>query len=1827
MDQQQTEQGAAANACLPQTITILLDGVFDFVDYLDYHVTNYNKLYPHITVQLNRVGGDFTALQEELIASASSPSPSTNSTWDGSIFPVQIMGALVEANALWDWTDYIDEAPADKSSPTSGSENSSSSSSSDNHAHNSLLQWPDVLPFFRNEVAVYDTQVKVLPLDGDLLLMYYRKDLLEEHGLNVPRTWDEYTQVAKYFHNKALGPNGTPLYGSCISRVKQCGNPYWTSLLLSSLTQTMGTSSGFLLDPTAPDTTTTTRSSGSSSSSSSSSSATTANDGADNKIEKETSDWNFFLRSKDEVDWDPILLGQAMEETLRYTTEQVQYGHPEELSGSCLAANYAFNEGQCALTVNWGNQLAGLLNEGQNGTFEVGVAPTPGSRRILDRRSRTLVDCTTTNCPHGILYSDLGLVNVAPYAAFGGWAAGVNSKIAPSTQRAMAHFFSYLSNPAQSVQDVLPHERSTFAQPYRYSQLQSSLWMDGIDSSLSSGKMGLITDFARATRDGFVDSQNTVLEVRISEGQGIREIIDDEIHLFLSASEKFGRNLTQAHRSNATLQMTERIRKVLKLDEQDEILRNRAQQANDNANSLDGKNIPILVQNYTLLERYQQSLHVFPEPANQYYIESSLRMAGWGLGGMICGGALLVLFWTLWYRRHRVIIAAQSNILIQSSVGIFFLGLTIPLLSLDESLGLNKEVLDYTCMVIPWCYTLGFTILFSAVYAKIRQCKKVYSDPHRHHNVLLVPPRSAVKLCFRLLMLNGAILFIWNTVDPLLWYREEMPGTSSSSSLWDREGDTGRARIALPDTYGTCRGEGNGYIGFATLLFVVNQTMLVFAILQAFKCRFLTVEFNEMQWLPLALVPLVEAWTVGAPILFLVQAYPTGIFIVLTMVIGFSSVSAMLAIFAPKEWYIRKDYHDMEKKKVRHGPHPSGVVVLSHPDVSQVMSMASFADFLHGESLQRSTHLSCLVPCSNSLKQVADAREIERLQFMLDSFDSSNIELEQEICAINVKLAEAEKPEVKVAASVNLQGIQGELARPRPGSTRAEIEHSMSSTIKEKCDEILSMADEDFSDSEWSDEPDEKAENEENTDVLMEGMNNPEFTERSNSEQGPGSWKAPSVSENSASEREHSEHGPDSWRAPWATDSSEHSGPGPDSWRAPSVHGPDSWKMHKTSNDDDSYGYGLDTADVGVNSLVATPNSSLAVYEDSNSREVSRSSEHDLESGAGTRSRLHSTPERISHLPSSSSSQSVSVFEDSPAREAPPSPYSPSRRGYSEPRPEQSPGSFSMFEGDAPSSVGAASTSVGMSTTLSLSLDEDSNSGSTALGPSPPTSIGDSTAPHSTKMKILKHAQSPSRTLDTQRSPSTSTAGTKEEVGLSPGVVAGTKRGQEDDLSCTSSGSDDSGKLIRKKEYSVLDSALDTDDLEAIELNASRLAESLKSRLNDTMLSDYGDDTTVKEDLSVKICASFDTDAGESMADMILNTLLEPSLFDNLTGVSRDGQRIQDARALNSSIGGSSSGSDGGGVLFAENTGLSAGEASSAEDVFRDTPTSSNGLIRGWDTRFNGEHTQKAGEPSRGDYLRDDQGGLSREGASFSRNKLETGRQEDFEVAGPRRVIDSKGYSPKKSPVPAATKQEGDVKDGRFPMNGIFNMGMEGANLPATSASNPSWTPPDDLDLHVTGEGKNLSSLERHQKQLQEQRHLHEQNIPWSPPDELTSSFEVGDWAAVGTMASILADDTDSQSTSSRATDSVSESISSIDATQSASALDTPMANHLDKLVGQQDWDGIKNAAVKYETKPNRSNLNNSHETPPQLEEKRRRKREIEAWRSSISQSFTRSPD
>lgn len=206
-----------------KTIRLIAPGGPDDVVYWDNVADRWSNradefyLQTGIHVEVIRVG--FANLASEMLANSGQP------VYDGYIFVPSLVGEVTEKGGLADLTEFV-----------AGSEQ---------------VAWTDILPFSREHQAIYDNRVRLFPCDGDVLSLYYRKDLFDQYNKSPPRTWDEYTEIAKFFHGKSVqvGNETKKLVGSCVDRTKLCAmRDYWAQMVLGTIAQSHGTRSGLLFN-------------------------------------------------------------------------------------------------------------------------------------------------------------------------------------------------------------------------------------------------------------------------------------------------------------------------------------------------------------------------------------------------------------------------------------------------------------------------------------------------------------------------------------------------------------------------------------------------------------------------------------------------------------------------------------------------------------------------------------------------------------------------------------------------------------------------------------------------------------------------------------------------------------------------------------------------------------------------------------------------------------------------------------------------------------------------------------------------------------------------------------------------------------------------------------------------------------------------------------------------------------------------------------------------------------------------------------------------------------------------------------------------------------------------------------------------------------------------------------------------------------------------------------------------------------------------------------------------------------------------------------------
>lgn len=462
------------------------------------------------------------------------------------------------------------------------------------------------------------------PFDGDLLHLFYNKEILNYYNFQAPRTWQEYNDIAEQVHGKVYPPTNKTLMGSCIGRQPQCAGPYWAMQVLSSMTQTRGASEGSLFDT---------------------------------------------------KDMSP-LTHEALIETLKIFEKQHEYGHPTELE-NCIGINMADDD--CALTVNWGNVF---LQDAIPG--KLGIDRVPGSQRVLDRETGRLVACTKDLCPNAVYYDDIGFVNYAPYAAFGGWSGAVsldssvlhskfirtifsyhsilftqvNGNISDEKKKLAMEFLAFSASEEQSSKLVIPKVGSREAKagydPYRLGHMNVEDYVEqGFDRETTEAYLGSIKEGLR--------SPNLVVDIRFPEATKMMSILDSAVINHLNTTK--GNEVTDQMRRDVVTDATAAMTKTI-------------QKYDTRANSEKSEKI---------LSQYQKLRGVYGKLNEDKNLIGDVRWVGYALGFVIIAMALLFSGWVAINRKHRVVKISQPIFLHLICFGVLVLSCAIFPLGIDDT--------------------------------------------------------------------------------------------------------------------------------------------------------------------------------------------------------------------------------------------------------------------------------------------------------------------------------------------------------------------------------------------------------------------------------------------------------------------------------------------------------------------------------------------------------------------------------------------------------------------------------------------------------------------------------------------------------------------------------------------------------------------------------------------------------------------------------------------------------------------------------------------------------------------------------------------------------------------------------------------------------------------------------------------------------------------------------------------------------------------------------------------------------------------------------------
>ena len=289
------------------------------------------------------------------------------------------------------------------------------------------------------------------------------------------------------------------------------------------------------------------------------------------------------------------------------------------------------------------------------------------------------------------------------------------------------------------------------------------------------------------------------------------------------------------------------------------------------------------------------------------YLASYLRYGG---VFAVCLQFLLssgIAFWVWYNRTKRIILTAQPTFLILISLGCFICAASIVPLTIqgdyryvqDPTTGqLTDEVdpairgVDIACMANIWLFSIGFVIVFSALFAKIWRVKKLM-DSGRRCERRVVDVKDVLPIMVIMLLIVIAILVSWQMVDALRWERDILQTDQDDFPI---------------RSIGQCRtGNANSMYYFLGPLFLLMIGCLLYSLYLSYITR--KQQFTEGTWITASIASIAQILLLGLPVMFIVHDDTNASFFVLSGLIFMMSITITSLIFGPKMYdlHIRKD--------------------------------------------------------------------------------------------------------------------------------------------------------------------------------------------------------------------------------------------------------------------------------------------------------------------------------------------------------------------------------------------------------------------------------------------------------------------------------------------------------------------------------------------------------------------------------------------------------------------------------------------------------------------------------------------------------------------------------------------------------------------------------------------------------------------------------------------------------------------------------------------------------------------------------------------------------
>jgi len=292
-------------------------------------------------------------------------------------------------------------------------------------------------------------------------------------------------------------------------------------------------------------------------------------------------------------------------------------------------------------------------------------------------------------------------------------------------------------------------------------------------------------------------------------------------------------------------------------------------------------------------------MSILQKNSNYNYISTWAVPLAWVLSSAVSFSGACFAFWLYKNRLHKVVKFSQPEFMCLILFGAVLITFSlVPLAhddtgieyySLDGILNLEawNQKLDNACKTVPWLYLTGFSLEFSALFAKSLRLKKIFLAKSLRR--IRITVKDMAPILVACLCACWFLCAVWTGVSPLHWQR--VPVAFDATGF-------------MTVSYAHCT--SHSFAGFFSAAILLQVGCLLFAMMVCYQTRNVQEDFVENKWITIVLINMMTTIVLTVLLGFFMRESPSALFAIEAMNAFMTGFGVMFVMVVPKIQIVMK---------------------------------------------------------------------------------------------------------------------------------------------------------------------------------------------------------------------------------------------------------------------------------------------------------------------------------------------------------------------------------------------------------------------------------------------------------------------------------------------------------------------------------------------------------------------------------------------------------------------------------------------------------------------------------------------------------------------------------------------------------------------------------------------------------------------------------------------------------------------------------------------------------------------------------------------------------